>query len=579
MYRQTYPARRMFIVIIAITGLLFAIWLQLVRWQVLYAQSSPTVRQEEPSPHMGNIVDAHGVLLAFDAPRYTLGIDKRVIPPDEKEDARAWLLAQGFSSDQVAKALDGSSPVTEFRGVTYRVADAAKAHIQELINSGRRVWLRVDVNWVRAFPQGSVAMHVLGIRDWQRPPKAVGGVHEYYAPFLSKGEELNLEYAREAAPPGGTTPFFPSPYKRDLVLTINTGVQYWVEQELAAAVERYQAKSGSVIVMDPRDGSILALANWPSLDPNRFYERDPSDPAWINRAVTQVYEPGSVIKAVTFAAALDAGAITTDTVIFDPGVWEYGGVIIRNSQQRGYGNVTPEEILAKSLNVPTAMVADRLGPTTFYRYLDLFGFGRLTEIDQAKENAGGYRRPRDSAWSLSDLATNSFGQAIKVTPIQMIRAIAAIANGGYLVRPHVLKGYQKGDTYFEMQTPPRQRVIQTKTARVLTSWLTKVVDSISIPDRVDGYRVAGKTGTAQVILPGESTYAKDEQNVTFVGFFPAEDPQVIMLVFLERPQRGPLSVDPKYIWAFNTAYPTFVRIADRIAPLLDIVPPRAEGGE
>ncbi len=572
MNRQTYPARRMFVILVGVMALLVAIWLQVVRWQVLYAEGRrPSSRSKEF--HMGTIVDAQGNVLAFDSPLYTLTVDRRLLHAAQKEEARAWMLSQGLPAQKVAKALDGNAPFTEFRHLPARTADAARQEIRRLARAGIEPWLRVDIEWVRTFPQGPVCAHVLGFRNWAHPPRAVGGVHEFYERFLLSGKELQPEHTYEATPPGGISPFFPSPYEHDLVLTLRLGVQYWAERELADAVERYQAKSGSVIIMDPRDGSILALANWPTFDPNHFYEYPSTANVWSNRAVSLSYEPGSVIKAVTFAAALDARVVTTDTVIYDPGVWTYGGVTIRNSQRRGFGNVTPPQILAKSLNVPTAKVATMLGPTRFYRYMDLFGFGRLTEIDQSNENEGTLRHPRERTWSLSDLVTNSFGQAMAATPIQIIRAMAALANGGYMVTPHVLKGYLKDGVYREVVWPRRERVIREETARVITSWLTGVVDAISIPDRVRGYQVAGKTGTAQVALPGAKKYARDEQNVTFVGYLPAQNPQVIILVFLERPERGPLPFSPKYIWGFNTAYPTFVRIADRVIPLLDIVPP------
>ncbi len=571
MVRQAYPARRLLVVIIGVMMALVFIWLQVVRWQILYAASQPTAPDNDDLPAMGTVVDRRGFLMAMDVPTYTLTVDTNIIRKDEVAEVRAWLLEQGFDPAKVAEVNVGQGTI-DFTGVSFEQAQAARDIIAELWDQGRYPWLRVNPTWTRYFPNGPVAAHVLGFRNWSNV--ALGGVHARYADFLTTGRGLAPEWAEPASPPGGTSPMFPSPHRRDLALTIDVGVQYIAEKELARAVERYEALSGAVIIMDPRDGRIWALASYPTFDPNRFYAYDEN--AWMNRAVSMIYEPGSVVKAVTFAAAYDAGIITETTKIRDEAMIMYGGRPIRNSQGRGYGDVTPAEILARSLNVATAKVAVELNTHLFYQYLDRFGFGKKTEVDLAGEERGLVRRPGDPLWSLFDLAANSYGQGIGVTPIQLIRAMAVIANGGRLVTPHVLKGYYLEDTYHEVSPPPGPRVIQKKTARVLTKWLAGVVDAITVPDRVDNYRAAGKTGTAQVAVDGGG-YSETDVNVTFVGYFPVEDPQVIILVFLERPQKGPWEAAPEQIWAYNTAYPTFVRIADAVAPLLDIqTPARSE---
>lgn len=568
MRRSSYPVRRMFIVLLGVVGLFVAIWLQVVRWQVLYAREQPSDWQAAASPqNMGTIVDTLGMPLAFDAPAYTLVIDRRLIPEGQEAQIRQWLVDLGIPGEQVERTWAQDLPVVEFRHLGYEVAEVARQQILVLQERNITPWLRVDTEWIRVFPQGTEAAHVLGFRNWERPPRSFGGVHEFYEFFLLTGQGFQPEFVHLAERPGGTSPFFPSPYDRDLVLTLHMGVQHWVEQELARAVERYEAKGGTVIVMDPRDGRILAMAIQPTYDPNRFYEANQDQ--WLNRAIASPYEPGSVVKALTFSIAVDTGAITETTKILDTGSMPYGSIMIRNSQHKAYGPVTPEQILTYSLNVPTAKVAIMLGPETFYRYMDLFGLARRTEIDLAGEVAGLMRHPRDPMWSISDLASNSFGQGLAVTPIQLIRAMAIIANGGRAITPHVVRGFERDGHYWEVEWPMGTRVIREETARTVTRWLTTVVDNISVPDRTT-LRVAGKTGTAQVPDLEHGGYKPDAQNVTFVGYFPAENPQVIMLVYIEQPQKGPLAVDPSYIWAFNTAYPTFVRIADHIIPLLDI---------
>jgi len=232
--------------------------------------------------------------------------------------------------------------------------------------------------------------------------------------------------------------------------------------------------------------------------------------------------------------------------------------------------VTPAEALAHSLNVATARVALQMGPAIFYRYMELFGIGRKTEVDLANETAGILHEPNSRDWSPFYLATNAFGQGVSIPPIQLIRAMAVLANGGYLVHPHVLRGYYLDDTYYELEWPRGHQVIRPKTARTVSRWLENVVDVIKVFGQVDGMRVAGKTGTAQVPIPGG--YSEDEQNTFFVGYYPAEAPRVIILVFLERPRLGPAVHGGGHaeVWASNTAYPTFVRIAEAINPLLGI---------
>ena len=572
MYRQAYLARRLFITIVGVTLFLMVIWAQVIH----LLAASPVATQPEEVPHpkapMGTIVDRRGHVLALDAPVYRLYIRGDLLTDTEREAVVTRLAAHGIPAqtrNQVGNVLRaGKMAVVVVDSL--EKANSLKSDLRAIAPHTSIAWVWRETSWVRRYPNGPLAFHVLGYRNQQNPPKIQGGVHQHYADFLSTCEGLDPEHKEVAEPPGGYSPFFPSPFRCDLVLTIDIALQYVVEQELDWAMEAYHPYSGTIIVMNPNDGSILALASRPVYDPtNPYVPAQEAIKGLRNRAVAIHYEPGSVMKAITFAAAYDAGVIDEDSRIPDKAELVYGHGVIRNSQRRGYGLVTPAVALAKSLNVATAQVAIRLTPNKFYAYLDAFGFGHKTEVDMANEDAGRVRWPYTPRWSQLDLATNSFGQGISVTPIQLIRAVAAIANGGWLVHPHVMKGYYQRDTYYEVSWPPVRRVIQARTARVVTGWLMGVIDELTnLGQRpIPGVQAAGKTGTAEIA--NKQGYVTEDRNVTFVGYFPAQNPRAIVLVMLERPQKGPQGEKVPMLWAYNTAYPVFVRVAQAIMPYLE----------
>ncbi len=572
--RQAYIGRRLFSMMVGVSLIMLVIWLQVIHLQVLGASRDERVVQDNSSSKlapMGTIVDREGRVLALDVPYHVLYISPALLDDALLPDVRLWLEEQGLGDvwEEVVRGYDGKSDMpVAIPNVSRTVVEATRRKRVALSKSGIMPWLWVETRWVRDYPNRTLAFHVLGYRNRQIPPKVEGGVHAYYQDFLARCQGLDPDHKQVARLPGGTSPFFPSPFRCDLVLTIDVALQYAVERELVHAVEVYEPRSATAIVMDPRDGAILALASWPVFDPERVYT-DPQEvaEAMRNRAVSMMYEPGSVVKAITFATAYDAGVIHENSRIHDEAQIEYAEGVIRNADGRGHGMVDPSTILALSLNVATARVAVQTGPDIFYPYLKRFGFGRPTEIDLANEYAGLVRWPNDVHWAYFDLATNAFGQGISVTPIQLIRAMAAIANGGMLVRPHVLRGYYKEDTYYEVEWPVERRVIRTKTSRVVTRWLTKAVESLAEGGvRVPGVSVAGKTGTAEIAE--EEGYTTQDRNVTFVGYFPAADPKVIVLVMMERPQKGPRGEPVAALWALNTAYPTFVRIANAILPYI-----------
>ncbi len=572
MYREAYLARRLFIMIVGVTVALVAIWAQVIHLLVLGSSAPQVNAAPERLAPMGTIVDRHGHLLVLDAPVYRVYINGQNLSSTAVEAVANRLAEYGVPEETRARAVEllraGKMAVVVVD--TLEGAQSLENDLEAVVPDASLDWVWQELRWVRRYPNGPLAFHVLGYRNLQNPPLVQGGVHQYYMSFLSACQGLDPDQKRVAEPPGGYSPFFPSPFRCDLALTIDAAVQYLVERELDRAIETYQPSSGTIIVMNPEDGSILALASRPVYDPtNPYVPAEVALRGLQNRAVEITYEPGSVVKAITFAAAYDAGVIGENSTIQDQAELEYGHRVIRNSQGRGYGKVTPAVALAKSLNVATARVAIRMGPHRFYSYLSKFGFGRTTEVDMANEVGGQVRWPNTPKWSQVDLATNSFGQGLSVTPIQLLRAMAVLANGGWLVRPHVMKGYYRDDAYYEAIWPRGQRVIRPETARVVTQWLTGVTDELANLGQppVPGVRVAGKTGTAEIA--DEEGYVTEDRNVTFVGYFPADNPRAIVLVMLEKPQTGPNDEAVRQLWAYNTAYPVFVRVAQAIMPYLE----------
>jgi cell division protein FtsI/penicillin-binding protein 2 len=351
-----------------------------------------------------------------------------------------------------------------------------------------------------------------------------------------------------------------------LILTIDRNIQYIAEQELRRSLEEFGADGGTVVIMQPQTGAILAAVSYPSYDPNKFVTEDPdllADPS-----VSKMWEPGSIFKIVTWAAGLDSGTIDPNTTFYDEGALEVGGRVIRNWDRKGHGLVTMTDGLVQSLNTVAAFTSTSMGKDRFYTYLRRFGFGTLTSVDLASEGPGMVKLPGDSHWFPSELGTNSFGQGIAVTPMQMIVAVAAVANQGTMVKPHIVHQFVTRDPESGQPEPVAvepmivRRAISQEAAATLTGMLVEVVEQGATRAQVPGYRIAGKTGTAQIPTP--YGYHPSDTVASFVGFAPADDPQFIVLVKLDKPTASP--------WGSQTAAPTFRAIAEKLFAYMQIPP-------
>jgi cell division protein FtsI/penicillin-binding protein 2 len=351
----------------------------------------------------------------------------------------------------------------------------------------------------------------------------------------------------------------------DLVLTIDREIQAAAEDVLNKALDDSGADGGVILVMDPNTGEMLAIASTPRLNPNEFwnYANVFKDSTPFNRAVSQDYEPGSVFKVLTMAAALDDGAVTPDTEFVDTGSIQIGGITIHNWDWGAWGPQNMQGCLAHSLNVCLTWVATELGAGQFYKYMQNFGFGRTTGIDLAGEAPGRLKLPGDTDWFEAELGTNSFGQGIAVTPIQMVMAISSVANGkGEMMMPHVMRSMVRDGFQYTPTPQVIGKPISEETAHTLTELLARSLEGESSDALIDGYRVAGKTGTAEIATP--TGYSTSETNASFVGWGPVNDPRFLVYVWLEKPQSSP--------WGSIVAAPVFRDMVERLVVLMDIPP-------
>lgn len=417
----------------------------------------------------------------------------------------------------------------------------------------------------RYYPEGELAGQEIGYYclDENGESRGYYGLEGYFDDLLA-GKTGKLSAERGAG--GGWLALLPRKLEpaqdgADLYLTIDRTIEAYACEKLKEGIKEYEAVSGTVIILDPKNGAILAMCNEPSFDPNN-YNQVKDLRLFNNDAIFTAFEPGSVMKAMTMAAALDAGKVTPETTFVDTGSVRYGGYTIRNAANKAYGEQTMTGVLKESINTGAIFAAERVGFEGFKKYLSDFGFGVLTGVEMDKESVGNL----ESLNKKSDiyLATASFGQGITATPIQLVSAYGAIANKGKLFKPYVVaeKVYPSG--YREKKNPEFVRqVISERSAKLLSGMLTVVVgEGHGKAAGVPGYFIAGKTGTAQIPGPG-GKYIEGATNQTFIGFGPVDDPRFVMLVKYDSPQR---------LYAEYTVVPTFGQIAKFLLQYLEVPP-------
>jgi cell division protein FtsI (penicillin-binding protein 3) len=411
----------------------------------------------------------------------------------------------------------------------------------------------------RYYPKRDMASHVLGFVDVD--DKGLGGIeHEYDSVIRSKGEKIVvMADARRRWFDGGEAR---ADRGANVILTLDEKIQYIAERELVAAIDKFHAPSGTVIVQDPNSGAILALANWPKFNPNAAVDAEAE--ARNNRAITSIYEPGSIFKIVTLAAGFDQNLIRVDEVFdCENGQMRVGGHLIHDHKK--YGMLTVAEILANSSDVGAFKIALRMGSPKFYDYIHLFGFGSPTGIDLPGESRGVLHPLKK--WGSFSIASVSMGQEVGVTPIQMVTAVSAVANGGLLYKPHVVQEMRRGEQVLPLDGPsapeaPRQ-IIRPETAATMRNLMEGVIlHGTGKNARLDGWTAAGKTGTAQKIDPNTKRYSPSNVIASFTGFAPINNPAVTILVSIDSPAGYPHD-------GATVAAPVFKRIAEQVLAYLD----------
>jgi cell division protein FtsI (penicillin-binding protein 3) len=509
-------------------------------------------RTIEITPKRGAIYDRNMHPLAMSVPVQSAF----AVPVEVKDRAMAARLLAGvlgMPADEIREKLDSGSTFVWIK----RKLPPAKAEAVDSLNL-KGIYLQEENQ--RYYPKRDLGAHVLGFVDVDE--KGLGGIeHEYDDLIRGTGEKIMvMADARQRW-------FDGSEARRDqgfsVVLTLDEKIQYIAERELAAAIAKTRAPAGTVIVQDPNSGAILAMANWPKFNPNAAV--DVPAESRMNRAISAIYEPGSTFKLVTLAAAFDQNLIRADEVFnCENGAVTVAGHLIHDHKK--YGMLTVADILANSSDVGAIKIALRLGSPKFYDYIRAFGFGSPTGVDLPGESRGLLRRLQH--WGSYSIASVSMGQEVGVTPLQMITAVSAVANGGQLYRPHVVEQMRRGDQVVPLEGPstitePRQ-IIRPETAAILRRLMEGVIlHGTGKVARLDGWTAGGKTGTAQKIDPATGRYSRTNVIASFTGFAPINNPAVTILVSIDSPAGYPHD-------GATVAAPVFKRIAEQVLPYLDV---------
>ena len=410
----------------------------------------------------------------------------------------------------------------------------------------------------RFYPNGSLAAHVLGFVGLDGI--GLGGVEQTYDETVM-GEPGKVFLERDSNGKAYESFEVPAKTGQSIVLTIDQSIQYRAEQSLANAIQQTRAKSGTAIVLDPRTGEILALANAPTFDPNSVETAKPEVRS--NWALQNVYEPGSTFKIIAFSAAIEKGLVTPDARIdCQMGSITVAGRVIHD--HKPFGTLTVSEALAKSSNVAAIKLALRVGNESMYDYITRFGFGSRTGIELPGETPGLLRPVK--RWQPSSIGSIAMGQEIGITPLQMVSAFGALANDGVRVTPHLVREIRtsSGVTVYR-SNPEQRRVIGAATAQSLRRMLEGVtISGTAKLAQLNGYTAAGKTGTAQKVDPKTRTYSATKHVASFVGFAPVENPAVVIIVVIDEPAGAYHGGD--------VAAPVFRDIAELVLPNMGVAP-------
>lgn len=536
------------------------VWVQLIQGKQLTAKAQNQLQDKKAlqSPR-GTIYDRHGRELAVSSLSKSLYANPKQLSKEASIIANALAPLLGMKAADIKERLSAdASFIWIKRTLEKEEADRVTALIKEQQLRG----LEFVEESKRYYPNDMLAAHVLGFVGTD--DAGLDGI-EMILDQTIKGELMQQVVETDSH----GTPIFKSVFTfiprkegKSVLLTLDSTIQFIVEQSLDQAMIRTKARGATAIVMNPRTGEILAMASRPAYNPNKFFSYGPAE--WKNRAVSIIYEPGSTFKAVVAAAAMQEGVVTPQERFQDNGFVEVSGRRIKNWDGGSYGNISFTDVIKSSINTGFVQVGLRLGGARLNDYARAFGLGKPTDVELPGEEEG--LLFETAGMRESDVATMSIGQSIAVTPLQLLTAVSAIANDGVLLKPHVIKEIRNpdGSVASAKQTQPVRQVISLDTSKTLTAMLEKVVsEGGGKRAAVKGYRFAGKTGTAEKLRNGGG-YEDGKYIASFVGFGPVDDVQLAALIIIDDPSGS--------YYGGEIAAPVFSEIMTKVMRYLNVKP-------
>ncbi|MCZ7539984.1 MAG: penicillin-binding protein 2 [Anaerolineae bacterium] len=573
MIRDETLSRRLTLVGVVLIGISLVLLVRLLSFQF---RMNPEIKQAladqaknryqqtvEVLPRRGQIFDRNGHLLATNSFEYRIGIS-----PNQVVDRQAVAIALaplvGLPENRLYNLLqpnaDGTFPPYVL------LASRVSAEVGQAIADLGVPGIIIEPLPIRIYPQGELTAQIVGFfagADGARASQGYYGVEGYYQTLLA-GQSKRVTKSNIPLLEESQTQATRIRDGMNLILTIDRDLQYLAQEVLMGFLEKDPtATGGTILIMNPRNGEILAMANYPYFQPGDLSEENMKYAR--NQAVADVYEPGSVFKVVTMSLALDVGVQDLNWSYYDPGCFEAGGVAICNWDRSSHGNPDFAQVFIDSLNTGTATIYKEIGPYTVYPKLREFGIGSPTGVDLEGESPGILVEPGDSLWSEAQFLNNSYGQGVSVTPLQMLTAANAIANDGLIMQPHIVKARIDGGQVIETQPAATHRPISEEAAHKARDIMVRVLrESKEIEFEFPGYLIAGKTGTAEIPAPyGYEPFAPGNSIASFLAFLPADDPVVSILIKLDRPWG---------YWGSMTAAPLAQELLERLVVLMEIPP-------
>ena len=572
--------RQMFIFLLVCLGI-FVLLARLYYWQILQSHSGYNLAELANEEHIKNltldaprglIYDVNGKLLATNVLRDDVYVEPLQFSLDHPNTAQKDIEPLIATLHQVLPKVSIAKLRAAFASGQYaaRIAIGIDPSQSEQLRALQLPDVFLEPRTWRIYPGGSLAAQILGyVTQNDTDNHGNYGIEGMYDTLLEgkpgsftavkdlQGNPIDVGSVNEQPPLSGA----------DLTLTIDSTIEYMVSTALAGTVKNLQAQSGTVVVINARTGAVVAMAGEPTFDPNRYGQYAAtqgclgSEGVYFNPALYCGYEPGSTMKMVTMAAALDQGLITPDTTLNDQGCMTFPDAPeVCNWEYMAYGTESMTQVLIHSANVGAAHVAhDILGANRYYPYLARFGFGQRTNID-GPEEAGAYLAPVDQNWTQSDLTRQAFGQSILATPIQVAMAYEALAHGGVMMAPYLVAKINDNGKVITTQPKVERRVISSRAAQLLSGMLTQAAHyGTGQLAQVPGYSIAAKTGTATT-----QGISADQTEASVAGFIPASNPQFVILVKIDRPQKA--------IYGSTAAAPLWRTIAQQLMWYYNVPP-------